>query len=91
VERLAFPIYASGRAQTARRWFQWFEDRGLIGRYSLIALQGAFLQVLAGEPDDIERWAALLCRDGVDRMGADAEAAVAGLAREARGRRPPCW
>jgi LuxR family transcriptional regulator, maltose regulon positive regulatory protein len=106
VERLAFPVYASGRAQTARRWFQWFEDRGLIERYPLIALQGAFLQVLAGEPDDIERWAAaaeralaartlaqsgamepwtallraLLCRDGVDRMRADAEAAVAGLA-----------
>jgi LuxR family transcriptional regulator, maltose regulon positive regulatory protein len=57
VESLAFPTYASGRAQTARRWFQWFEDQGLVERYPLIALQGAFLQVLAGPPDDIERWA----------------------------------
>ena len=107
VESLAFPAYASGRAQTARRWFQWFEDQGLIERYPLIAMQGAFLQVLAGQPEDIERWAAaaerglaarmlarsiaaepwmallraLLCRDGVDEMRADAEAAVAGLAR----------
>jgi LuxR family maltose regulon positive regulatory protein len=106
VESLAFPAYASGRAQTARRWFQWFEDQGLIERYPLIAMQGAFLQVLAGQPDDIERWAAaaerglaartlararptepwmallraLLCRDGVDQMRADAEAAAAGLA-----------
>jgi LuxR family transcriptional regulator, maltose regulon positive regulatory protein len=106
VESLAFPAYASGRAQTARRWFQWFEEQGLIERYPLIALQGAFLQVLAGHPEDIERWVeaaerglvarplarsstlepwmallrALLCRDGVDQMRADAEAAVAGLA-----------
>jgi LuxR family maltose regulon positive regulatory protein len=105
VESLAFPAYASGRAQTARRWFQWFEEHGLVERYPLIALQGAFLQVLAGQPEDIERWAAaaerglattrarssamepwmallraLLCRDGVDQMRADAEAAVAGLA-----------
>ena len=106
VESLAFPTYASGRAQTARRWFQWFEDQGLVEQYPLIALQGAFLQVLAGPPDDIERWAdaaerglaartlarsstlepwmallrALLCRDDVDQMRADAQAAVAGLA-----------
>jgi LuxR family transcriptional regulator, maltose regulon positive regulatory protein len=106
VESLAFPAYASGRAQTARLWFQWFEDQGLLDRYPLVAMQGALLQVLAGQPEDIERWAAaaerglavtalarpstmepwmallraLLCRDGVDQMRADAEAAVAGLA-----------
>jgi LuxR family maltose regulon positive regulatory protein len=106
VESLAFPTYASGRAQTARRWFQWFEEQGPVERYPLVALQGAFLQVLAGRPEDIERWAAaaerglaaqtlarpstmkpwmallraLLCRDGVDQMRADAEAAVTGLA-----------
>jgi LuxR family maltose regulon positive regulatory protein len=106
VESLAFPAYASGRAQTARGWFQWFEDQGPLDRYPLIAMQGTFLQVLAGQPEDIERWAAaaerglaatslarpctmepwmallraLLCRDGVDQMGADAQAAVAGLA-----------
>jgi LuxR family transcriptional regulator, maltose regulon positive regulatory protein len=106
VESLAFPAYASGRAQTARRWFQWFEEQGLIERYPLIAVQGALLQALAGQPQGVERWAAaaerglaattlprsstmepwmallraLLCRAGVDRMRADAEAAVAGLA-----------
>ena len=104
-ESLAFPAYASGRAQTARRWFRWFEEQELIGRYPLVAVQGAFLQVLAGPPADIERWAAaaerglaagfarsattepwmallraLLCRDGVDQMRADAQTAVAGLA-----------
>jgi LuxR family transcriptional regulator, maltose regulon positive regulatory protein len=107
VESLAFPAYASGRAQAARLWFQWFEDQGLLDRYPLVAMQGALLQVLAGQPEDIERWAAaaerglaatalarpramepwmallraLRCRDGVDQMRADAEAAAAGLAR----------
>jgi LuxR family maltose regulon positive regulatory protein len=106
VASLAFPAYASGRAQTARRWFQWFEEQGLVERYPPIAVQGALLQVLTGRPADVERWAAaaergsaagtlarsssmepwmallraLLCRDGVDRMRADAAAAVAGLA-----------
>jgi LuxR family transcriptional regulator, maltose regulon positive regulatory protein len=37
VQSLAFPTYASGRAQTARRWFQWFADRGLVERYPLVA------------------------------------------------------
>jgi LuxR family maltose regulon positive regulatory protein len=58
VASLAFPTYASGRAQTARRWFQWFAEQGLVERYPLIALQGAFLQALAGRPEDIEHWAA---------------------------------
>jgi LuxR family maltose regulon positive regulatory protein len=106
VESLAFPAYAGGRVQIARRWFHWFQEQGLIERYPLIAMQGAYLQALAGQPADVERWAAaaerrlaaetparsstmepwmallhaLLCRDGVDQMRADAEAAVAGLA-----------
>ena len=53
VESLAFPAYASGRAQTARRWFQWFEEQGLIERYPLIAVQGALLQALAGQPHEL--------------------------------------
>ena len=35
--------FASGRAQTTRRWFLWFADRGLVERYPLVATQGAFL------------------------------------------------
>jgi LuxR family transcriptional regulator, maltose regulon positive regulatory protein len=95
----AQPAYAGGRADTARRWLQWFDDRGLIGRYPLIAVMGAEAGVLLGDPAAAERWAAvaeralaeepladrkaveaelalvraLLCRDGVARMRADAE------------------
>ena len=105
VECLAFPAYAGGRINTARGWFQWFEDHGLLQDYPPVAVLGAYLQALAGQPEDTERWAvaaeqvsaggmgshpstmeglltllaALLCRDGIDRMLLDAQAAVARL------------
>jgi LuxR family maltose regulon positive regulatory protein len=105
VWRLALPAYGAGRVDTARRWFGWFEDQGLLGRYRSVAVLGAWLQALVGEPVAAERWAdaaehgpvaetlpdgstgqsflallrALLCRDGVDRMRADTQAALAEL------------
>jgi LuxR family transcriptional regulator, maltose regulon positive regulatory protein len=105
VWRLALPVYGAGRVDTARRWFGWFEDQGLLGRYRSVAVLGAWLQALVGEPVAAERWAdaaehgpvaetlpdgstgqsflallrALLCRDGVDRMRADTQAALAEL------------
>ena len=105
VWRLALPAYGAGRVDTARRWFGWFADQGLLGRYRSVAVLGAWLQALVGEPVAAERWAdaaehgpaagtlpdgstgqsflallrALLCRDGVDRMRADTQAALAEL------------
>jgi LuxR family maltose regulon positive regulatory protein len=105
VTSLAQPAYAAGRVDTARRWFGWFEDQGLVECYPLVAVQGAWMHALGGQPAEAERWAdaaernsvagtlpdgstteswvallrALLCRDGVARMRADAEVAVAGL------------
>jgi LuxR family maltose regulon positive regulatory protein len=102
---LALPAYGAGRVDTARRWFGWFEDQGLIGHYPPVAVLGAWLQALVGEPVAAERWAdaaehgpavgmlpdgstsqsylallrALLCRDGLDRMRADTQAALAEL------------
>ena len=99
------PAYGAGRVDTTRRWFAWFEDQGLLGRYRSVAVLGAWLQALVGEPVAAERWAdaaehgpvtgtlpdgstgqsyrallrALLCRDGVDRMRADTQAALAEL------------
>ena len=99
------PAYGAGRVDTTRRWFGWFEDQGLLGRYRSVAVLGAWLQALVGEPVAAERWAdaaehgpaagtlpdgstgqsylallrALLCRDGVDRMRADTQAALAEL------------
>ena len=105
VAGLAQSAYASGRVDTARQWLAWFEDQRLIDRYPPVAVQGAWLHALVGQPAAAERWAAaaehelaagtlpdgstveasvallraLLCRDGVARMRADAEAALAGL------------
>jgi len=105
VRELAQPAYAAGRFSTVRRWLAWFEDQGLVQRYPPVAVQGAWLHALAGQPADAERWAdaaerssfagtlpdgstteswvallrALLCRDGIERMRADAQTAVAGL------------
>ncbi len=105
VTRLVQPAYAAGRVDSARRWLAWFEDQGLIHRYPPVAVQGAWLHALVGQPAEAERWVdaaehssfagalpdgstteswvallrALLCRDGVERMRADAQAAVAGL------------
>jgi LuxR family maltose regulon positive regulatory protein len=33
VWQLALPAYGAGRVDTTRRWFGWFEDQGLLGRY----------------------------------------------------------
>jgi LuxR family transcriptional regulator, maltose regulon positive regulatory protein len=105
VWKLALPAYGAGRVDTTRRWFGWFEDQGLLGRYPPVAVLGAWLQALVGQPAAAERWAdaaeqapvagtlpdgstvqsylallrALLCRDGVDRMRGDTQAALAEL------------
>jgi LuxR family maltose regulon positive regulatory protein len=57
VWELALPAYGAGRAESARRWFGWFEDQGLLGRYPEVAMVGAWLQALVGEPVAAERWA----------------------------------
>ena len=49
--------YASGRRDTAIRWYDWFEEQGLIERYPLIAIGGAWRHALLGQPAGVERWA----------------------------------
>ena len=103
---LAQRAYAEGRVDTARRWFNWFAERGLIDQYPQVAVLGAQVEALLGHPAPAEHWAdaaergqfegtlpdgsvldgwlaylrALLCRDGVGQMRADAVAARALLA-----------
>jgi LuxR family transcriptional regulator, maltose regulon positive regulatory protein len=57
VWELAMPAYGAGRVDTTRRWLGWFEDQGLLGRYRSVAVLGAWLQALVGEPVAAERWA----------------------------------
>jgi LuxR family transcriptional regulator, maltose regulon positive regulatory protein len=55
---VTFPAYANGRVDTCRTWFHWFEDRGLIEHHQPIAVLGAVLHALVGEPAAAELWAA---------------------------------
>jgi LuxR family maltose regulon positive regulatory protein len=103
VAGLARPVYASGRVDTSLRWVGWFEDQGLLDHYPQVAVQGALLHILVGQPAAADRCAetaargaakaetpsdrdmvdtllallrAYLCRDGVERMRADAAFAL---------------
>jgi LuxR family transcriptional regulator, maltose regulon positive regulatory protein len=57
VWKLAMPAYGAGRVDTTRRWFGWFEDQDLLGRYPEVAVLGAWLHALVGQPVAAERWA----------------------------------
>ena len=58
VAALAFPAYAGGRVETARRWFAWFQDQGSVEDHPQIAILGAQLEALLGNPASAARWAA---------------------------------
>ena len=58
VAGLAFPAYAGGRVETARRWLRWFEDRDLVARYPRVTVLGAQMEALLGSASKAERWAA---------------------------------
>jgi LuxR family transcriptional regulator, maltose regulon positive regulatory protein len=54
---VANAVWASGRADTVLRWMRWFEDRGLVEHYPGIAVHGALMFALMGQPGETERWA----------------------------------
>jgi LuxR family maltose regulon positive regulatory protein len=70
VTALAFAAYAGGRVETVRRWFGWFEDQGLVDRYPRVAVLGAQMEALLGNPSSAERWAAAAER-GLGSAAAD--------------------
>ena len=66
VAALAQPAYAAGRAETARHWLAWFEDRHLVERYPAVAVLGTYIHALMGRPVAAERWAAAAERGSTD-------------------------
>jgi LuxR family transcriptional regulator, maltose regulon positive regulatory protein len=54
---VANTVWASGRADTVLGWMKWFEDRGLVGSYPGIAVHGALMFALMGQPGETDRWA----------------------------------
>jgi LuxR family transcriptional regulator, maltose regulon positive regulatory protein len=57
VAGVAQTAYGDGRVDTARRWFGWFENRGLLVRYPQVAVLGAQVEALLGHPAAAEHWA----------------------------------
>jgi LuxR family transcriptional regulator, maltose regulon positive regulatory protein len=57
VEQVAIGVYRSGRLATVQRWFDWFDDHGLIQQYPAVAMLGAWVQALGGHAAAAERWA----------------------------------
>jgi LuxR family maltose regulon positive regulatory protein len=55
---VANSVWASGRADTVLRWMKWFDDQGVVERYPGIAVHGALMFALTGQPGETERWAA---------------------------------
>jgi LuxR family transcriptional regulator, maltose regulon positive regulatory protein len=57
VEQAVISVYRSGRLATVQRWFDWFDDRGLLQQYPAVAMLGAWVQALGGHAAAAERWA----------------------------------
>ncbi len=65
VTACALAAYADGRLETVDRWFRWFDERGLIERYPSVAVLGAVLRAVMGQPAAAERWAAVAERASI--------------------------
>ena len=55
---LAQPVWASGRVDTVMGWMQWLEEKRLVELYPAVAVHGALIFALLGQPGASDRWAA---------------------------------
>jgi LuxR family transcriptional regulator, maltose regulon positive regulatory protein len=78
VEQAAIGVYRSGRLATVQRWFDWFDDRGLIQDYPAVAMLGAWIQALGGHAAAAERWAAAAEGGSYEGMLPDGSASIEG-------------
>jgi LuxR family transcriptional regulator, maltose regulon positive regulatory protein len=92
---IALPAYSRGRAAAVEGWLEQFDDDALLAGYPAVAAQGAWIHALRGRAPEADRWLAAaegsdadgpaavtraaMCKAGVRRMLADAEAALAAL------------
>jgi LuxR family maltose regulon positive regulatory protein len=78
VEQAAIGVYRSGRLATVQRWFDWFDDHGLIQQYPAVAMLGAWIQALGGHAAAAERWADAAQRGSYEGMLPDGSASIEG-------------
>jgi LuxR family maltose regulon positive regulatory protein len=78
VEQAAIGVYRSGRLVTVQRWFDWFDDQGLLQHYPAVAMLGAWVQALGGHAAAAERWAAAAEQGSYEGMLPDGSASIEG-------------
>jgi LuxR family maltose regulon positive regulatory protein len=78
VEQAAISVYRSGRLATVQRWFDWFDDHGLVQQYPAVAVLGAWIHALGGHAAAAERWADAAERGSYEGMLPDGSASIAG-------------
>jgi LuxR family transcriptional regulator, maltose regulon positive regulatory protein len=78
VEQAVISVYRSGRLATVQRWFDWFDDHGLIQQYPTVAMLGAWIQALGGHAAAAERWADAAERESCEGMLPDDRASIEG-------------
>jgi LuxR family maltose regulon positive regulatory protein len=59
---VALPMYYSGRVTTLGRWFERFDDDGLLEQFPAVAVHGAAFYATTGRPQLAERWLAAAAR-----------------------------
>jgi LuxR family maltose regulon positive regulatory protein len=78
MEQAAISVYRSGRLATVQRWFDWFDDHGLIQQFPTVAMLGAWTQALGGHAAAAERWANAAEQGSYEGMLPDHSASVEG-------------
>jgi LuxR family maltose regulon positive regulatory protein len=73
-ERLAQPALNSGRLDTARRWFTWFDEAGAGARMPRFTALATLLFSMSGDAPMTERWAAIGATAAAAASGPDAGA-----------------
>jgi LuxR family transcriptional regulator, maltose regulon positive regulatory protein len=78
VEQAAIGVYRSGRLATVQRWFDWFDDHGLVQRHPAVAVLGAWIQALGGHAAAAEWWADAAEQGSYEGMLPDGSASIEG-------------
>jgi LuxR family transcriptional regulator, maltose regulon positive regulatory protein len=78
VEQAAISVYRSGRLATVQRWFDWFDDRGLLQQHPAVAMLGAWIQALGGHAAAAERWADAAEQGSYEGMLPDGSTSIEG-------------
>ena len=80
VSSLSQPQWASGRAETVRRWLDWMAAEDVLDRYPELTVHGALMHGLLGRPAEAETWSNAAERSAVSADTADGSSMASMLA-----------